>query len=47
MYAQGQIAQKYNRWNPIPKELEEKAIAFYLERDFYNGVSCRKQVSHV
>ncbi len=23
-------AQKYNRWNPVPKELEKKVIEFYL-----------------
>lgn len=29
--ADGIIHQKYNRWNPVPKEIEDAVIAFYLE----------------
>lgn len=35
------VRQKYDRWNPVPKEIEDAVIAFYLEGN--SALQCREK----
>ena len=38
--ADGIVRQKYGRWKPVPKEIEDQVIAFYLEGN--SALQCSK-----
>ena len=39
--ADGIVRQKYGRWKPVPKEIEDQVIAFYLEGN--SALQCSKK----